>query len=148
MEFLKYGSRERNQSMRKYITAYAALLQLIFITSLLVMSWRKLCLLILLVLVEQTTTQNIRSAQMTLINGQQMMCANTTCLPFSTVIVSGVLQCQMNCLIQTECKTASFHRLFFNCTLFAYKPNVNETIFVDMNIVLMVVVDGTRIPSG
>ena len=85
---------------------------------------------------------------MSTMNGWQLQCANTTCIPFATVIVANIRKCQITCLAEVQCKTASFHKLTSNCELFPEIPNSNTNMVANMDTVTMIVIDGTRIPPG
>ena len=143
MKFLRYGFQEKDNTMRKYINNHLVVItyfhdQFVKYGLEKTLSLNSACFY----RTENGTKYTVSS------NDFDKWSTNTACLPFSTVIVFDVLQCQINCLIQTQCKAVSFYQLFLNCMLFAYKSNTNETIFVDTNIVLLVVVDKTRTPTG
>ncbi|CAF1187292.1 unnamed protein product [Adineta steineri] len=105
-------------------------------------------LLLLLVFIKQSKTDDIRSFQVTLMNGWKFQCANTTCLPFTTIIVPDIQMCRITCLSDIHCKAASFHTLSTNCQLFADVSKQNENMLADINTITMILIDGTRIPAG
>ncbi|CAF0828301.1 unnamed protein product [Adineta ricciae] len=80
--------------------------------------------------------------------GRRFQCANTSCLPFRTSIVSEVLNCQTNCLTETYCKAASFSTITFGCDLFDNILDHKADLLADVNTISMIVVGGTRIPSA
>ncbi|CAF4217806.1 unnamed protein product, partial [Adineta steineri] len=67
---------------------------------------------------------------MSTMNGWQVQCSNTTCLPFTTLIVSNSRRCQMACLAQIQCTVASFHQSNSNCQLFADLSNQNGNMLL------------------
>ncbi|CAF0971456.1 unnamed protein product [Adineta ricciae] len=83
---------------------------------------------------------------MSKIINSKFQCANTTCLPFVTNILSDIRQCKMNCLAQTYCRAISFHQLTSTCQLFDNIPNPNGNMLVDTNTITMIVIAGTRNP--
>ncbi|CAF0714247.1 unnamed protein product [Adineta steineri] len=86
---------------------------------------------------------------MSTMNGWQVQCSNTTCLPFTTLIVSNSRRCQMACLAQIQCTVASFHQSNSNCQLFADLSNQNGNMLLpNIEIITLIVISGTRIPSA
>ncbi|CAF0970139.1 unnamed protein product [Adineta ricciae] len=83
---------------------------------------------------------------MSKITNSTFQCANTTCLPFVTNIVSNILKCKMNCLAQTYCRAITFHQLTSTCQLFDNIPNPNGNMLADTNTITMIVIVGTRNP--
>ncbi|CAF1412270.1 unnamed protein product [Adineta steineri] len=65
--------------------------------------------------------------------GWQFQCSNTTCLPFATVVVSNIGNCQVACLAQVQCNGATFYRSSSNCELFANVSNQNGNLTVNMD---------------
>ncbi|CAF4108499.1 unnamed protein product, partial [Adineta steineri] len=78
--------------------------------------------------------------------GWQFQCSNTTCLPFATINVSNIHQCQIACLADVHCKAFSFHKSSSNCELFADISNQNGNLLVNMDTITMIVTHGSRIP--
>ncbi|CAF1678853.1 unnamed protein product [Adineta ricciae] len=79
-------------------------------------------------------------------NGWQFQCANTTCLPSNTFLTLNIRQCQTSCLSEIYCKAISFHRLATRCNLFDYVPDPNGNMVVDTDSMTMIVITETRIP--
>ncbi|CAF1282805.1 unnamed protein product [Adineta ricciae] len=94
----------------------------------------------------QTIVQDTRSFRMSVRNGWRYRCADTTCLPFRSVITPNIRKCETICLAQIQCEAASFHPLTLNCELFANVSDENGNVLVDMNTVTMIVIAGTRLP--
>ncbi|CAF1561242.1 unnamed protein product [Adineta ricciae] len=98
------------------------------------------------IFVEQAMTLNSRSSYMSSMTDFQLQCANTTCLPLSTVGLSTVLQCEIACLAQNLCQVASFNKLLFICQLFTNMTYQTSTVIPQMNSILMIVISRTQIP--
>ena len=98
-------------------------------------------------LVSQAVAHNMHSFKMSIIKGQLFQCANTTCPPSITLTVSSVRSCRMACLNDVSCQAASFQQSTSSCQLFTYSPNQNEPMAINMEMVTMVVISGTRVPS-
>ena len=115
---------------------------------LLVMTSKRVPLLLFCLIIEQSVTQNIRSVRMLIVNGSQFQCKNTTCPPAATFTVINILQCQTACLNQNHCTGAIFYLSSFNCELFDGALSSNGNMLVSTGVTSMVVINGTRYLSG
>ncbi|CAF1265290.1 unnamed protein product [Adineta steineri] len=98
-------------------------------------------------IITQAVGEDIRSEEMSLIPDAKFQCANTTCLPFISVITTDIRNCQFACLSQSQCRAATFHRSTSNCELFADMLNQNGNMLADVDATSMNVISGTRFPS-
>ncbi len=105
-------------------------------------------LLFLFILITKSVAQDTRSFSMSIMTGWQFQCATTTCLPFVTVTVSRISECQTTCLAQVQCQAASFQQSTSNCELFTNIKNQDENMSADVETVTMIVISGTRMPPG
>ncbi|CAF1447772.1 unnamed protein product [Adineta ricciae] len=62
--------------------------------------------------------QDIKSFTMTAMNGLEFQCANSTCLPFVTTTTLNILECQIHCLQQLQCKAITFQEKTGKCQSF------------------------------
>ncbi|CAF4042039.1 unnamed protein product, partial [Adineta steineri] len=83
---------------------------------------------------------------MSLISDAKFQCANTTCLPFISVITPNIRNCQVACLTQSQCIAATFHRSTSNCELFDNMSNQNGNMLADVDATSMNIISGTRFP--
>ncbi|CAF3693613.1 unnamed protein product [Adineta steineri] len=97
-------------------------------------------------IITQTVGQDIRSEEMSLIPDSKFQCANTTCLPFISVITTDIRNCQFACLGQSQCIAATFHRSTFDCELFDSMLNQNGNMLADADATSINVISGTRFP--
>ncbi|CAF1076024.1 unnamed protein product [Adineta ricciae] len=107
----------------------------------------KFPLLLFYTLIPLAIQQDIRSLRISTIPNGQFSCINTTCLPYSTIIVSKILYCQTNCLANIQCQAAHFHRITHQCQMFSYFTWSSASMVPDMNSITLVVSDDTRVPS-
>ncbi|CAF1193263.1 unnamed protein product [Adineta steineri] len=107
----------------------------------------RICLWLLFMTITQVVGEDIQSMIMSLMIDSKFQCANTSCLPFINVFTSNIMNCQVACLTQSQCRAATFHRSTFNCELFDNMLNQNESILADIDAVSMNVISGTRFPS-
>ncbi|CAF1483502.1 unnamed protein product, partial [Adineta steineri] len=94
----------------------------------------------------QSGTEDIRLFRMSKINGWQFQCANTTCLPFVTIVVSNMIKCQTNCLAQIHCRAVTFHKSISTCQLFDDIINQNSNMLANTDTISATVILQTRIP--
>ncbi|CAF3992427.1 unnamed protein product, partial [Adineta steineri] len=97
-------------------------------------------------IITQSIGDDIRSMEMSLMPNSKFQCANTTCLPFVNVITSNLINCQVACLTQNQCKAATFYRSTSNCELFADVLNQNGNMLADVDATSMNVITETRFP--
>ena len=108
----------------------------------------RIALLLVFALLGQLVAQDIRSVAMSQMNGWQLQCASTTCLPFATVTASDLRACQLKCLDQTQCQAASFLQSTSSCQLFSNIQTGNANMLARPDTVTVMVIDGSRIPHG
>ena len=96
----------------------------------------------------QSVSQEIRSLDMTIMDGWQLTCASTTCLPFVIADTQDVQQCQATCLSRIECQVATFQRSTSACALFAYRVDAMVNLSPDPYTITSIAEMGTRIPAG
>ena len=112
------------------------------------MNWMRIFLLISIVFIDKSIGDDTRSVKMSIMKNSLFQCASTTCLPFITLTVSTVRQCQMACLANNRCQAASFHQTNSNCELFDNIASQNGNMTAQTNIVTMIAISGTRVPPG
>ncbi|UJR12107.1 hypothetical protein I4U23_016285 [Adineta vaga] len=83
---------------------------------------------------------------MSIMNGWEFQCANSTCLPFVTTTVRNILQCQTNCLGQAQCKAITCQQATLKCQLFTSIVDQNSNLQANMETTTMIVISGTRMP--
>ncbi|CAF4152372.1 unnamed protein product [Adineta steineri] len=110
------------------------------------MASTKVSLWLSFMIITQTVGQDIRSEEMSLIPDSKFQCANTTCLPFISVITTDIRNCQFACLGQSQCIAATFHRSTSNCELFDNMLNQNGSVLADVDATSVNVISGTRFP--
>ncbi|CAF1383593.1 unnamed protein product [Adineta steineri] len=98
-------------------------------------------------IITQVVGEDIQSMIMSLMINSKFQCANTTCLPFINVFTSNIMNCQVACLTQSQCRAATFHRSTSNCELFDNMLNQNGNMLGDVDAISMNVISGTRFPS-
>ena len=103
---------------------------------------------LLIALVSQSIVDPAPSFQMSVIKGGQFQCASAACPPSTVANVSNLCNCQMACLNQVLCQAASFQQSTSYCELFFYTPNQNQMILTSIDRIAMIIIPGTRVPSG
>ena len=90
----------------------------------------------------------MRSGRMSILSNLTFECAQTTCPPFANVTGSNIRQCQMACLRQIQCKAATYYQSTSVCQVFDNTINQNGNMSDSINTVTMIIIPGTRFPSG
>lgn len=103
--------------------------------------------LLVLIIVEQIIAQDSKSFTINRIDNSKFACANTTCLPFTTII-SNLFQCQISCLDHSQCKAIQFHKSTFNCQLFTDIIYSINNMLIDNDVITMIVISDARITPG
>jgi hypothetical protein len=85
---------------------------------------------------------------MSITAGWRFQCVNTTCTPFVNVGATSVHRCEIACLAQDQCQAASFQQATSTCQLFSNSLNQQNNLTVDVGTTTMMVISGTRMPSG
>ncbi|CAF0838807.1 unnamed protein product [Adineta steineri] len=111
------------------------------------MASRRVHLWLSFMIITQSTGDDIRSMEMSLMVDSKFQCANTTCLPFISIITTDIRNCQLACLGESQCRAVTFHRSTSNCELFAGILNQNGNMLADVDATSMNVISGTRFPS-
>lgn len=75
--------------------------------------------------------------------GYQFECFNRSCLPFFTIITKNIRSCQINCLVQIQCQTPTFHQSTYICQLLFYIEN--ENMLTNINTITFIVINQTQI---
>ena len=102
-------------------------------------------LLILLLLgyavVTQSILPNIRSIELAHIINTRFQCINTVCSPPAIVFASNLRDCQYACLINAQCRTASFHQSINQCELFSGIPGQYGILLEDLDSITVTAID-------
>lgn len=108
----------------------------------------QLLLCILFILAAQSTTESVRAMDMSVFEGQQFHCVDTSCAPFATATVSDLFNCQVACLARFQCKAARFDRSTLRCDLFGNLFSFNGSMLSNYNVTTSMVPTGRRTPPG
>ena len=104
-------------------------------------------ILFMCLFVAESIAQDTRSLQMSIMDGYQFQCVNTTCLPFATVFVSDIRDCQFICLSNEQCRAATFHHSTSACELFTNASSNVTLMFSQVQTTAMLVIPDTRTRS-
>ncbi|UJR19988.1 hypothetical protein I4U23_023122 [Adineta vaga] len=90
----------------------------------------------------------MQSLLMTLIVGQKFQCAQTTCFPFLSLTTANIRNCQIKCLVYTQCKAVTFHESTLNCELFINISDQIGNMLSDTDVITTITIDETRYLDG
>ncbi|CAF1561624.1 unnamed protein product [Adineta ricciae] len=111
------------------------------------MSTTNTMLLLLVVVVQQLFSQTSRSFIMSIQAGWQFQCENTTCVPLAMIAASDIQYCRINCLARRNCQAATFQNSAGTCKLFTGIENQYNNLITNVDVVTMIVMANTRIPT-
>ncbi|UJR12331.1 hypothetical protein I4U23_016508 [Adineta vaga] len=112
------------------------------------MDWIRISMLLLFGLYEQSFMQDTKSFAISIMNGCEFQCANSTCLPFVTTTAPDIRQCQIDCLGQPQCKAITFQQATSKCQLFINIMDLNNNLQANIETTTMIVISETRMPPG
>ncbi|CAF0859074.1 unnamed protein product, partial [Adineta ricciae] len=94
----------------------------------------------------QSAQEVIQSAQLTVMNGWQFQCANTTCSPFATSAALKIQDCQSACLSEVRCKAFTFRETAALCEIFTNVQSQASNMLAAVDVTTMIIMDRTRVP--
>jgi hypothetical protein len=98
-------------------------------------------LLLQFVIIVHSVLQDMRSMKLTKLIDTKYQCTSPGCSPSILVPVSSLRDCQIACLADAPCRTASFSQFISQCELFAEIPNEYGTLSAEANVVTMIAID-------
>ena len=105
-------------------------------------------LLLTSAIIMQSSQAVIRSMYLTVAVDSQFQCNNSNCVPLTIVTLPNLMSCQLACLAELQCLTATFEELTGQCELFVDSVNGNGALTTQIGIVTMTAVDRTRAASS
>ena len=108
----------------------------------------KRLLLFLIVFLQRSIANDMRSFVLTVMNGQQFSCVNTTCMPFSSFAVLNSRRCQLACVNVNGCQAIGFHQSTARCDLFAGIVNQKKNFSLNPDVVTMILHTNESASSG
>jgi len=90
----------------------------------------------------------MRSLTFTQMIDTKYQCTSPGCSPSTIVTVLSLRYCQIACLADAQCRTASFSQSISQCELFVNIPGEYGTLSEEANVVTMIAIGGRQPSSG
>ncbi len=103
--------------------------------------------LLLLTIIAQTPSQNIRTLLLSKINDVQYQCVDSGCSSATIISVANLRHCEMACLSDINCRTATYDQSNSECGLFADIPSQYGSIVPQAGVVTLMAIDGRQLSA-
>ncbi len=104
-------------------------------------------LLLLLTIITQSISQEIRSLLLSEMMNIKYQCNSTGCSPSTIVSVSSLVDCQLVCLMNTQCRTITFDQSNDKCEVFSDIPSQYGDLLVQTGVVTMTAIDDRELSA-
>ena len=95
----------------------------------------------------QTDAQQIQALLLTLSIHTKYQCTNPGCSPSQILPSHSLRSCQISCLINTECRTATFSELNHLCEIFIDTPTQYGILTSELNSMTMIATDDRQLAA-
>jgi len=103
--------------------------------------------LLLLTIIAQSASQNIRTLLLSKINDAQYQCVNPVCSSPTIIPVANLRDCEIACLSDINCRTATYDQFNSECGLFADIPSQYGSIVAQAGVVTLMAIDGRELSA-
>ncbi len=103
--------------------------------------------LLLLTIIVQLASQNIRTLLLSKINDVQYQCVDPGCSSATSITVTNLRDCEIACLSNMNCRTATYDQSNSECGLFADIPSQYGTIVPQAGVVTLMAIDGRQLSA-
>lgn len=80
-------------------------------------------------------------------NNIQYQCANQSCLPSIIIYTSSLIQCQLACTNNLQCRTVTYDPSNKRCEMFADMPDQNGNLVAQGGIITMIAIDSRKLSA-
>jgi len=103
--------------------------------------------LLLLTIIAQSASQNIRTLFLSKMNDVQYQCVDPGCSSATSITVANLRDCEVACLSNADCLTATYDQFNSECGLFADIPSQYGTIVSQAGVVTLMAIDGRQLSA-
>ncbi len=103
--------------------------------------------LLLLTIIAQSASQNIRTLFLSKINDVQYQCVDPGCSSPTIITVANLRDCEIACLSNVNCRTATYDQSNSECGLFADIPSQYGNIVPQAGVVTLMAIDGRQLSA-
>jgi len=100
--------------------------------------------LFLLVIIAQSESQNSNTLMLSIMNDVRYQCIDLGCSSPIIMSVSNVRACQIACLMDANCRTATFDQSMNQCELFTNISSENGSMIAQIGVVTLTAIDRTQ----
>ncbi|CAF1358120.1 unnamed protein product [Adineta steineri] len=104
-------------------------------------------IILLFLIIAQATPDDMRSICFSKIDDMNYQCISTGCLSFTNATVSNLRHCEMACLANINCRTATFDQSSNNCQLFENIPTEYGSMSSQAGVVTLVTISIRQAPA-
>ena len=97
-------------------------------------------LLLLLIIVAPAITKDFRTLRMSKVSDVKYQCAASGCSPSTIVTASSLINCQIACISESNCRTITFDESTHQCELFVDTPNQRGNLLVEAGVLTMIAI--------
>jgi len=103
--------------------------------------------LLLLTIITQSASQNIRTLFLSKINDVQYQCGDPGCSSATIISVANLRDCEIACLSNDNCLTATYDQSNSDCELFVDIPSQYGNLVPQAGVVTLMVIDGRQLSA-
>jgi hypothetical protein len=103
--------------------------------------------LLLLTIIGLSASQNIRTLFLSKINDIRYQCVDPGCSSPTTITVATLIACQIACLSNDNCRTATYDQSNSGCELFADIPSQYGNLVAQAGVVTLMAIDDRQLSA-
>jgi hypothetical protein len=103
--------------------------------------------LLLLTIIVQSASQNIRTLLLSKTKDVQYQCGDPGCSSATIISVATLIACEIACLSNVNCRTATYDQSNSECGLFADIPSQYGSIVPQAGVVTLMAIDGRQLSA-
>jgi hypothetical protein len=103
--------------------------------------------LLLLTIIAQSASQNIRTLLLSKTKDVRYQCVDPGCSSPTTITVATLIACEIACLSNVNCRTATYDQSNSDCKLFADVPSQYGNIVAQAGVVTLMAIDDRRLSA-
>jgi hypothetical protein len=104
-------------------------------------------MLLLFTIITQSIPQDIRTLLLYKMSDTQYECIDSGCSPSTITFVSNLMDCQIACLSDANCRTVTFDQFSKDCELFPDTPSQYGNMAAQTGVVTMIAIDNRELSA-
>jgi hypothetical protein len=103
--------------------------------------------LLLLTIIAQSASQNIRTLLLSKTKDVRYQCVDPGCSSPTIITVANLIACEIACLSNVNCRTATYDQSNSGCELFADIPSQYGNLVAQAGVVTLMAIDGRQLSA-